>query len=316
MTLPRQVVPGRDYMITRRCSERRFFLRPDKETNNAFIYCLVLAATRAKVEVTFSVAMSNHHHTGIHDPDGNFPIFTEHFHGLLARCLNAHLGRFEGFWSCEPTSVVHLVEPNDILAKMTYAFTNPSAADLVDAVEEWPGVSTFQATLSGGHITATRPKHFFRNDGDMPEVVSMPIARPRGFRDLGQSEWADLVSERVRAAEADHRQRRAVKGVSVLGRARILRQDPFHGPENHAPHFHLNPRVAARSKWARIESLLRNRGFYERYRDAFLGHMAGLANIVFPFGTYWMRKFGRVACEAANAVEQGILKPAADPSAA
>jgi putative transposase len=83
MTLPRQVVPGRDYMITRRCSERRFFLRPDEDTNNAFIYCLGLAAIRANVQVTFSVAMSNHHHTGIHDADGNFPIFTEHFHGLL-----------------------------------------------------------------------------------------------------------------------------------------------------------------------------------------------------------------------------------------
>jgi REP element-mobilizing transposase RayT len=170
MTLPRQVVPGRDYMVTRRCSERRFFLRPDQETSNAFVYCLILAATRAKVEVTFSTAMSNHHHTSIHDPDGNFPIFTEHFHGLLARCQNAYLGRFEGFWSSEPTSVVHLVEPNDILDKMTYAFTNPAAADLVDTVEEWPGVTTFQATITGGHITATRPKHFFRDDGDSRQV--------------------------------------------------------------------------------------------------------------------------------------------------
>jgi hypothetical protein len=55
MTLPRQVVPGHDYMIARRCSERRFFLRSDEETNNAFIYCLVLAAKRAKVDITFCV---------------------------------------------------------------------------------------------------------------------------------------------------------------------------------------------------------------------------------------------------------------------
>jgi hypothetical protein len=38
MSLPRAIVPGRRYMITRRCSERRFFMRPDRETNNAFIY--------------------------------------------------------------------------------------------------------------------------------------------------------------------------------------------------------------------------------------------------------------------------------------
>jgi putative transposase len=75
MTLPRQVVPGRDYMVTRRCSERRFFLRPDAETNNAFLYCLGLAARHANVDILFTVAMSNHHHTGIHDPDGNLSPF-------------------------------------------------------------------------------------------------------------------------------------------------------------------------------------------------------------------------------------------------
>ena len=313
MTLPRQVVPGLDYMVTRRCSERRFFLRPDDETDNAFIYCLALAATRAKVQVTFSVAMSNHHHTGIHDPDGNFPIFTEHFHGLLARCQNVHLGRFENFWSSEPTSVVRLVEPDDILNKLTYAFTNPTAADLVDTIEEWPGVATFQATISGGHITATRPKHFFRNDSGMPEVVSLQIARPHGFENLAQSEWANLVSERVRAKEAEHRQRRAAKGITVLGRARILEQNPFHCPEGQAPRFQMSPRVAAQNRWARIEALLRNRGFIEKYREAFLGHMAGLADVLFPFGTYWMRKFARVVCEAAEVVEEAAHSPPMDP---
>jgi hypothetical protein len=303
-------------MSTRRCSERRFFLRPDEDTNNAFIYCLALAAKRAKVQVTFSVALSNHHHTGIHDPDGNFPIFSEHFHGLLARCQNAYLGRFEGFWSSEPTSVVHLVEPNDILDKMIYAFTNPTAADLVDTVEEWPGVATFDATVAGGYLAATRPKHFFRDDGDMPEVVSLAIARPHGFQDLGQSEWASLVTERVRARETDHRQRRAAQGITALGRTRVLAQNPFDCPESHAPRFQMSPRVAAKNKWARIEALLRNRSFTERYRDAFIGHIAGLANVLFPFGTYWMRKFGKVACEAAEAVERAILNSAADPAPA
>ena len=316
MTLPRQVVPGRDYMITRRCSERRFFLRPDEDTNNAFIYCLALAAKRANVQVIFSVAMSNHHHTGIHDPDGNFPVFTEHFHGLLARCQNAHLGRFENFWSSEATSVVRLVEANDIIEKMTYAFTNPSAADLVDTVEDWPGVATFDATISGGHITATRPKHFFRNDGSMPEVISLNIARPRGFEDLGQSEWTNLVTDRVRAKEADFRQRRVAQGITVLGREGSLHQNPFDCPPGHAPRFQMSPQVAAKNKWARIEALLRNRSFIEKYRAAFLDHIAGLASAVFPFGTYWMRKIAKVACEASEIVEAAIQDAVMTPAPA
>ena len=49
MSLPRAIVLGRRYMITRRCSERRFFMRPDRKTNNAFIYCLALAAEGREV---------------------------------------------------------------------------------------------------------------------------------------------------------------------------------------------------------------------------------------------------------------------------
>jgi hypothetical protein len=38
----------------------------------------------------------------------------------------------------------------------------------------------------------------------------------------------------------------------------------------------MSPQVAAKNRWARIEALMRNRGFVDGYRDAFVGHMAGL----------------------------------------
>jgi hypothetical protein len=202
-----------------------------------------------------------------------------------------------------------LVEANDILEKMTYAFTNPTTADLVDTVEEWPGVTTLRATLSGGALTATRPKHFFRDDGSMPEVVSLPIHRPHGFEQLDGNAWANLLEERVRSREAVARERRKAEGIAVLGRERILRQNPFECPESHAPRFQMSPRVAGKSKWARIEALLRNRGFIEKYRAAFLQHLAGVANVLFPFGTFWMRKFGKVACEVADAIAPPVPAP-------
>jgi hypothetical protein len=61
MSLPRAIVPGRRYMITRRCSERRFFLRPDRETNNAFIYCLALSARKASISIVCVGTLSNHY---------------------------------------------------------------------------------------------------------------------------------------------------------------------------------------------------------------------------------------------------------------
>jgi hypothetical protein len=227
--------------------------------------------------------------------------------------MNARLGRFENFWSSEATSVVHLAEANDVLDKMTYTFTNPTAADLVDTIEKWPGVSTFKATVSGGVLTATRPNHFFRDDSDMPETVTVPIVRPRAFAELEQKKWADLVTEHVRAKEAEHRQRRKATGRTVLGTKAVCDQEPSGSPSSHAPHFRLSPRVAAKSKWTRVEALLRNHAFGERYRAAFKDHIAGLANVVFPFGTYWMRKFGKVACEAAEAVEATVCGRSSDP---
>ena len=302
-------------MITRRCSERRFFLRPDDETNNAFIYCLALAAQRAKVEILFAAAMSNHYHAGIHDPLGNFPVFAEHFHALLARCQNAHLGRFENFWSSDPTSVVQLVEPNDVLEKMVYAYTNPAAADLVDTAEEWPGVSTFKAALTTGHVVANRPKFFFRPNGKLPDLVTVNIARPHGFADHTQEDWNALVTSRIRCAEAEHRARRRAAGKTVLGREAILGQRPFDNPKTPAPHLGISPRVAAKSKWPRIDALGRAKVFVERYRVAINQWMAGVANVVFPYGTYWMHKFARVVCESAEEAHQALAQARGTPLA-
>jgi hypothetical protein len=40
-----------------------------------------------------------------------------------------------------------------------------------------------------------------------------------------------------------------------------------------------------------------------------------LANIVFPPGSYWMRKFGNVVRETAKAVEQASFRPPFGPAA-
>jgi len=44
--------------------------------------------------------------------------------------------------------------------------------------------------------------------------------------------------------------------------------------------------------------------------------MAGAVDVLFPFGTYWMRKFAKVACEAAEAVEETIFGPPTNPAPA
>lgn len=283
-------------MITRRCTQRQFLMRPDAATNNAFIYCLAEAASRHRIQVLFTAAMSNHHHTGIYDPFGNYPAFIEHFHKLFAKCQNALRGRWENFWSSEQTSVVLLVDPNDILEKMVYALTNPVKDGLVEAAHHWPGVTSLASIRHEHRLAARRPRHFFRDAGPMPDSVEHCFIRPPGFEHLSTSAFADLVESRIAEVEAGCRAALATTGRRVLGRRAILAQDWRARPESREPRRNLSPRIAARSKWSRIEALLRSSAFRDAYRNARLAFVDGVREVLFPAGTYWMRRFVSVAC--------------------
>jgi putative transposase len=297
MSLPREVLPGSTYMITRRCTQRQFLMRPDDETNNAFIYCLAEAAARHQVDVIFTIAMSNHHHTGIHDRHGNYPAFIERFHRLFAKCQNSLRGRSENFWSTEQTSVVRLAEPNDVLAKMTYALSNPVKDNLVEAAREWPGVNALLAIAHNKALRARRPRHFFSEEGVMPEQVSLTFTRPPGFEHLSAEEFGRLVVENVARVEEASAYRRRSTGERALGRRAVLRQDWRDHPATPEP-ARDHHRSFFRSKWSKMEALLRNRAFRDAYIAARRSFLDGVRDTVFPAGTYWLRRFAQVPCAA------------------
>src|SRR5438552_5328860 len=268
MSLPRAIVPGQTYMITRRCSERRFFLRPDPETNNAFIYCLAVAAQKYGVRVIFTCAMSNHHHTGVVDMEGKLPDFLAHFHKLLAKHQNALRGRWEAMWAPEQTSAVQLVESEDIFDKMIYAFANPVADHLVEKARHWPGVSSLSATLADRPLTANRPKIFFRPDGDMPPAVSLPLFLPPNLLVDSRGALVARIKERIAASERNAAAERKESGHGIVGRAVIKAQRWSESSNSREPRRVLNPRLACRNTWRRIETLARNRVWLEAYPRA------------------------------------------------
>ncbi|MBV8760323.1 MAG: hypothetical protein JO257_23730 [Deltaproteobacteria bacterium] len=274
-------------MLTRRCTQRQFLLRPDRETNNAFIYCLAVAAKMYEVDVINFVQMSNHLHDLIYDRHGVAPAFYEHFHKLLARCINALRGRWENFFASEHTSVVRCETQDALIEKLTYVATNPVNDGLVERVDDWPGASGYRALLEGTPLRATRPRHFFAEDGDMPEEVELllTIAPELGDR----AEILAAVQRRVAAVEAEEDRRRAANGMRVLGRYAILRQSWRDSPSSKEPRRGLRPTIAARSLWARLEAIQRKREFVAAYRRARQALLAG-APIPFPFGTYGLRR--------------------------
>lgn len=281
-------------MVTRRCTQRQYLLRPDAETNNAVIYCLAVAAQRYDIEIMDFVQMTNHLHEGIFDRKGTAPAFYEHFHKLLAKCMNALRGRWENFFSSEQVNVVRLPTLEDVISKLVYIATNPVKAGLVERVSDWPGASGYRALISGRPLQATRPRHFFAEHGTMPKAVTLTLTIPPelGDRDAILAE----VRARVAAIEQEEARQRKASGRYVIGRYAVLRQSWRESPTSREPRRGLRPTFAARSLWARLEAIQRKREFVAAYRFARAALLAGKP-IPFPHGTYWLARFMGVVVE-------------------
>lgn len=285
----RPVIEDRTYMFTRRCSERRFFLRPDAETTNAFWYCLGWAAQKHGQIIHAAVALSNHTHVVATDPRGVYPDFLRDFHALLARVVNAWRGRWEHFWDASQASAVVLEDEGAQLDKLIYVLTNP--VGLVERACEWPGASALQAILTGQTIVATRPRHFFRADedgGGMPERVTITFEHPPALAQWSREVFAAAIQENVTLVEQEAATKRRLAGTNVLGPKRVLEQSWQDRPDDVEPRRQLSPAVACRDKWRRIERLKQNKLFQSLYRAAFESFRAGVAAI-FPLGTWGMR---------------------------
>jgi REP element-mobilizing transposase RayT len=297
MTAPRQVLPGATYLVTRRCTQRQLLLRPSEISNSVFLFVLALAARRFGILVHAFCVVSNHYHLVVSDPDACLPAFEQYFDSLVARALNAALGRWESFWAPSSYSAVALSSPGDIVEKAAYALANPVAAGLVRQGRDWPGLWSAPEQIGAAPIVARRPSTFFRAKGYLPEELELELTAPPGFESATQ--FREQLCEALAAMEERARHAIASEGRAFAGAAKVLAQRPTARPRGGEPRRQLNPRVAARDKWKRIEVLSRLVEFLRAYREAWRARRAGMDDVRFPAGTYLMRVVHGVQCAAA-----------------
>ena len=286
-------------MVTRRCSQRQFLLRADRETNEGVLYCVGVAAAKHGVELHGVTAMSNALCINCRDVEGVGPKFRQYLMSLLARFMNVHRSRWEAFWSSDEPSVVELIDAEAELGQLVYNLTDPVRQQLVDKVHNWPGVSSLRYQLSGKPIRVKRPKKFFRSDGKMPDEVELRFVPPPGFAHLEHDAWSKLLRDRISQVEAQAAEERLKKGTRIAGRKAVLRRSPYSSPTTLPPRRNLNPRVACRDKRKRLAALDRMKRFQLRYREALRRLAQGAADVVFPAGTWQLARLGVVRCEPA-----------------
>ena len=132
MSLPRSILPGATYLVTRRVLRRHFLLRPDAVITNLILYALAVSAPRFGIQVHALCAMSTHLHLVVTDERGVLPSFlaaarpipmvaTQDIGTTVARAL---LDGPRG------TRVIELggpvdVSPNDVAAALTGILGRP-----------------------------------------------------------------------------------------------------------------------------------------------------------------------------------------------
>jgi putative transposase len=295
---PRRIVPGETYLITRRCYQRTFRLRPCTETNRIFMYCLAFAAQRTGVTVHAACVMSNHHHLVVTDTHGVLPNFLRELHRLTAKAMNASQGQWENLWAAEPCNAVRLVTDADIEDKIAYVAANPVAAGLVRQPEEWPGFLAWGES----ERSVARPASYFDEDGTCPPELVLRLERPSpcsGER-ISAGEWGERVAQGIAAKVATAHRAVRDAGRGFLGKAAVLAVSFIRRARAYEARFGVIPTFAAKARSVRDRLRRVERWFRARYRRALESWRGGARDVAFPVGTW-----GMVALHAARVETPG-----------
>jgi hypothetical protein len=126
--------------------------------------------------------------------------------------------------------------------------------------------------------------------------VELELTPPPGFE---AADFRNRVVEALNQTERETAEQMAAEGREFLGVRRVLAEKPTARPATPQKLGGLNPRVAGRDKWKRIEALQRLVDFRRSYREALAKLRAGVRDVLFPAGTYWLRVAHGVRCAPA-----------------
>ena len=296
MSLPRHFIKGATYLITRRCTQRQFLLRPSKGVNEILRFCLATAAESFGIRLHAYVFMSDHYHLIATDVDGRLLAFVHWLNTHIAKCLNAHHERAENLFDNRQPHVIPIATPADVLEKIVYVLANPVAAGLVARGEQWPGVRS-AARDFGRKICAQKPRAFFRREGAVEDTAQFELEVPPGFEDLTPRSFRRRLQGAIDDREAELRAKVRAEGRRFLGAKGVRATSPFDSPRAPAERGGRVPKLVCKDPDLRETLLDRMKAFVLRYREAVEEYCSGRRRVTFPAGTYWMRVHFGVSCE-------------------
>jgi REP element-mobilizing transposase RayT len=294
MSQPRQVLPNATYLVTRRTSFRHMLFAPDRIMNQILVYLLAVVARREGILVHALCAMSTHTHLVVTDVRGTLPTFLHAFHRLVAMCTKAYRRWNDAVWDKDPTSVVQLLTPAAVVEKIAYVLANPVAAGLVERAHQWPGAKVGVDQLGQGTLRASRPSYYLDpKNPAWPDDAEIPISLPPYVEPAQAGVLRGQVEAELSCLEAVARADLARRRLRFLGAERARAVAPTARATSQEPRLDRRPTFAVGrgQEDASRQAVKAVRAFRRAYRAVLDQWRAGVRDVVFPAGTWWMRVF-------------------------
>lgn len=242
------------------------------------------------VRIYAVMLMSNHIHMVVSTPGKNLSSFMGYFKARVADSTNFLLGRRGPLWArrydAEP-----ILDDKAVLARIGYTLANPCSADLVERVQEWPGLCAAYG-LAGA--TSTPFTYFDRtawHKSSRPadlrpflKTATLTLSAAPVWKGASERSAREGIEAIVREYEARARSKRRGAGTSALGVAGISRagfeQRPKRPKRSVRPYFHTTSPRRAKSYTAQMNAII---AAHAKSSERFL---AGRRNVPFPQGTY------------------------------
>jgi hypothetical protein len=201
--------------------------------NNIIGTWLAKAIEYSGVDFYGTIVMSDHPHHLLSHKEGRLDKFFEYFNGQVARALNRFYGRRHQVWSRRYSAIPILDEPTD-MERLIYFLTNPQKANLVDKIEQWPGLSSAEFHL--GDSEEHNEYLFFDRTAwyraKMPKaiakflhVVKIKYAVLPALEHLSEKKRKELLRRLVSERESQLRAQRQLEGQRILGKRGLMQTD-------------------------------------------------------------------------------------------
>ena len=285
----RRHAPGTCYLVTSRCHQARFFLRPEYLLNGVVLEWL--ARSQAKypdVHLLALCVMSNHLHVLLRDLKGQLAGWAGYFFGNLARSVNDIRDRrgvvFERRYDAEP-----VLDEEALLERAVYVICNPVKAGLCEHSHQWPGIVLWAGSGEvESHEVSWLDRESYRSARRRAERVGGPAPAPEGSEASGSllihPLAGDRLGEAIKARECQLTAERKRAGRATMTRAAVLAQDWHAAPprpkRSPRPLCHTSERSL---RQAFVEGF---REFVGAFREASARWREGCSDVQFPPWSY------------------------------